>query len=125
MASSDPIENHVHPVPISQIRTGGDSVYISGQIGREADLSIPDSFERQARLALDDLMARLQEASLTPADVVRTTIYLTDRAHFDQMNAVYGEYFTDPFPTRTTMIVGLALPGLLFEIDAVAHRSGD
>lgn len=123
-ATPDPTKQLVHPIPLSHVRACGDWVYFSGQVGREADLSVPESFDRQARLALDDLVARLEKASTGPEDVVRTTVYLADREDFDQMNAVYAEYFGEPWPTRTTVIAGLALPGLLFEIDAVAYRSG-
>ncbi len=62
----------------------------------------------------------LQQAGLSTDDVVRTTVYLNDIADFAEMNAVYGTFFKQPFPARTT--VGAQLRGIKIEIDAIAVR---
>ena len=52
-------------------------------------------------------------------DVVMCRVYLTDTAHFGELNEAYGEFVTEPYPARTTVYVGLPA-GLLVEIDALA-----
>jgi len=62
----------------------------------------------------------LADAGAALADVVKTTVFVTDQGHVAAMNEVYAEHFSPPWPTRSTLVTGLALPGLLFEIEAVA-----
>jgi enamine deaminase RidA (YjgF/YER057c/UK114 family) len=56
-------------------------------------------------------------------DVVMLRVYLTDPAHFAEMNAAYAEFLTEPMPARTTVYVGLP-SGILVEIDAMAVLDG-
>ena len=112
----------VPAVPISQYRAHEGLILSAGQIGAEADGSIPPAFERQAELAFDALAATLAEAGSSLAGVLKATVYLADRADFAAMNRIYAERFAAPFPARTTIITGLALPELLFEIEVVAAR---
>lgn len=111
-------------VPLSYVRTHGDLVFLSGTVGREADGSIPDSFERQTRLALEEVRRLLEENGASMATVLKTTVILPAQADFAEMNALYLEYFPEPWPTRTTLVCALALPELRFEIELVAHRAG-
>jgi 2-iminobutanoate/2-iminopropanoate deaminase len=107
--------------PLSPVRVLGQTVYASGQIGIDpATGTVPERFEDEVRLALASLDAALASVGSTAADVVQATIYLTSALDFTAMNAVYAAHFGAPFPARTTLITGLALPELRFEIDAVA-----
>ena len=54
-------------------------------------------------------------------DVVKVTVVLTDLDNFKRMNEVYASFFPEPFPARITYGAALAVPGMLVEIDAVAH----
>ena len=75
----------------------------------------------QARQVLMNLQRVLEAASASLADVVRTTVYLTDREHRDAVGRVRREFFTTDPPANTLLIVaGLADPRFLVEIDAIA-----
>jgi 2-iminobutanoate/2-iminopropanoate deaminase len=73
----------------------------------------------QTRQTLNNVRAILTEAGASFDDVVMMRVYLTRREDFAEMNAVYADYVTEPFPARTTVFVGLA-EGMLVEIDALA-----
>ena len=68
---------------------------------------------------LQNLGLVLEELGADFGDVVRTNVYLEDIGDFDAVNAVYREFFSEPFPARTT--VAVRLRGILVEIDAVAE----
>lgn len=106
--------------PLSPSRTAADLVFTSGQIGVEPDGTVPADFHRQAELALQALRDVLAEAGASLGDVVKTTVFVTDAADVAAMNEVYTAHFGPPLPARSTIVTELALPGLLFEIEAVA-----
>ena len=113
-------------LPLSPVRTHGDLVFVSGQVGIEADGTIPGQFARQAELAIAALLAALARAGAGPDDLLKTTVYLVRPEDVTEMNQIYARFFSsDPWPARTTLVSGLARPGLLFEIDAIAHSSND
>jgi reactive intermediate/imine deaminase len=98
------------------------TLYISGQLGVDANGKLPADFEGEVKQSLDNIGAALKEAGMTPADVVSVQVYLTDGALFQRMNAVYRTYFNDPRPTRTTVVVAaLVGPGHI-EITATARK---
>jgi len=80
--------------------------------------AVADSVAEQTRQVLRNISAVLAERSLTLDDCVKTTVHLADLADFAEFNAAYREFFTEPFPVRTT--VGSQLAGILVEIDVVA-----
>ncbi|HEX7297643.1 MAG TPA: RidA family protein [Solirubrobacteraceae bacterium] len=108
--------------PLTQYRTHGDLVFTSGQIGLLPDGAIPEDFGRQAHLAIQALKRQLEAAGASLETTIKTTVFVTRHDDFAAMNQIYTEYFHDPWPARSTVVTGLALPGLLFEIEAVAHR---
>jgi 2-iminobutanoate/2-iminopropanoate deaminase len=98
------------------------TLYISGQGGEDAGGKIPASFEKEVQQALDNIGVVLKEAGMTPADVVSVQVYLTNADHFQRMNGVYTNYFKDPRPTRTTVVVAkLVGPGNI-EITVTARK---
>ena len=109
--------------PYSPAVEVGGFVFLSGQVavdaeGRLAAITTPD----QARKAMENMRRLLAAAGLTFDDVVKTTIFLTNMEDFAAVNEVYGEFFTPPFPARSTVQVA-ALPGnAKVEIEAVAVR---
>ena len=108
--------------PYSQAVRVGDLVFCSGQIPLDPATGalVEGDFAAQARRVLDNLSAVLREAGLGMKDVVRSTIYLADLADFAEVNRVYAEYFTPPYPARST-IQAAALPkGARVEIDVIA-----
>ena len=77
----------------------------------------------QADAALDLIERALDEAGFTLADVVRTRIYVTDRASIEAVLAAHGARFGEVRPAATMVVVaGLIEPSLLVEIEADARR---
>lgn len=101
----------------------GDLVFISGQIaldheGRTVAVVASD----QARKALENMQAQLAEAGLGMDAVVKTTIFLADMDDFASVNDVYTEFFTAPYPARSTVQVARLPKDLKVEIEAIAVR---
>lgn len=110
--------------PYSQAVLHGNMVFLSGQIpldpatGQLVKGSITDETAR----VLDNLAAVLEAAGCTFANVVRTTIYLTDLADFQAVNEAYGQRFSGTFPARATVQVAALPRGARVEIDAIAVK---
>lgn len=105
--------------PLTPAIRMGDTLYISGQVPRELDGTIPDGIEAQTRLVLNRIKALVEEAGGTLDNVAKTTVFLTDRKDFSGMNQVYSEYFSDTPPARSTIECGLMIP-ILVEVECVA-----
>ena len=98
-------------------------VFISGQIGVDVDGNVVgDGAAEQAVAAMDNLRALVLNTGLSMADVVKTTIFLTDIADFAVVNEVYASYFQPPFPARSTVQVAALPKGVKVEIEAIAMR---
>ena len=109
--------------PYSQAIRAGDTVYLAGQIGLDAQTGeLADGVEQQTRVALRNLAAVLAVADLDLSDVVSTTVYLTDLNDFAVMNAVYAEAFPELAPARATVGVAALPRGARVEISAIAVR---
>ena len=111
--------------PYSQAVVVGDQVFCSGQIPLDPATGalVTGDFRAQAARVLDNLDAVLRAAGASFADVVRTTVYLTDLADFTVLNEHYGERFTEPFPARVTVGVASLPKGARIEMDVIAVRS--
>jgi 2-iminobutanoate/2-iminopropanoate deaminase len=98
-------------------------VFTAGQIGLDpATGELVEGLEAQARRALANVGAILEEAGCSWEDVVKTTVYLADLGDFVAFNAIYAGIVAEPFPVRST-IQAAALPkGARVEIDAIAFR---
>jgi 2-iminobutanoate/2-iminopropanoate deaminase len=117
-------EGVVRPrLPYSPVVVAGDQVFTAGQVGFDGEGNLVEGgVGAQTRQALDNLRACLQAGGCDLADVVKVTAFLDDLGDVEEYNAVYREYFDEPYPARTT--VGVDLPGgILVEIEAVAQRS--
>ena len=84
--------------------------------------AVADTVADQTRQVLRNVQAVLAERQLTLDDCVKTTVHLADLADFAEFNAAYQEFFSEPYPVRTT--VGSQLADILVEIDVVAALSG-
>ena len=109
--------------PYSANTRVGHVVAIAGQCGYLPDHSLASGCAEQTRVALRNLMAALRAAGAAEEDIVSTGVFLANGDDFEQMNEIYREFFTEPYPARTTVVAGLR-PGVLFEINAtaVAHE---
>jgi len=108
--------------PYSQAVRHGHQLYCSGQIGLDPSTGeiVPGGVEAETRQVLLNLAAILAAADVTTDAVVKTTIYLVDLGDFARVNAIYGAFFTEPFPARATVGVKELPLGARVEIDAVA-----
>lgn len=110
--------------PYSPVVVSGDLVVTSGQVANDASGSVAsDEIEAQCRQVLDNIRACLRAAGCGLSDVLKVNAFLTDLDDFEVYNAVYREYFSEPYPARTTVGAALA-PGLLVEVEAIARRPG-
>jgi len=108
--------------PYSQAIRVGNLVYTSGQIPIEPATGkfAEGGIKEQTRQSLLNLKAILEEAGLTMANVIKTTVFMADMNDFADMNAVYAEFFTEPYPARSAVAVKSLPKGALVEIEAVA-----
>lgn len=106
--------------PYSQAIITGDFIFTAG-FGPQDPVTgqVADSVAEQTRQVLRNIGAVLAEHGATHDDIVKTTVHLADLADFDEYNDAYREFFTAPFPVRTT--VGSQLADILVEVDAVAR----
>lgn len=109
--------------PYSQAIDTGSFVFISGQIPvNPATGEIPEGIEAQAAQSMANIKAILAEAGLTVDNVVKTTVFLADMSLFADMNKVYAENFTAPFPARSAVAVKDLPKQVLVEIEVIAVR---
>jgi reactive intermediate/imine deaminase len=112
--------------PYSQAVRIGDLVFCSGQIPLDpaSGALVEGEIGIHVRRVLDNLAAVLRAAGLGMNDVVRATIYLVDLADFAEVNRVYAEYFTPPYPARSTVQAAALPKGARIEIDVIAWAGG-
>jgi reactive intermediate/imine deaminase len=105
----------------SQAVRKGNMLQVAGQVGfiPSTGKLVDDTVGGQTKQTMANLEAILAEAGSSIDDVIMLRVFLTDAAHFAEMNEVFADHVRDPFPARTTVFTGLA-PGVLVEIDALA-----
>lgn len=110
--------------PYSQAIATGDFLFCAGQIPLEpatGALMEGDAVAQTTRV-LENVKAVLAANGMTFANVVKSTVFLTDLADFAAMNGVYAQYFAEPFPARSTIQVAALPRGANVEIEVVAAR---
>jgi len=112
--------------PYSQAVRAGDYVFFSGQIPLvpETGAVVTDDIAQQTERVMANMHAVLQAAGCTFANIVKTTIFLTDLQDFGVVNEIYGRYFEEPFPARATVQVAALPKGVGVEIEWVAYAPG-
>ncbi len=109
--------------PYSQAIEANGMVFLSGQLPINPQTGeMPEGIEAQTKQSLTNARAILAEAGLTMNNVVKTTVLLADIADFAAMNAVYSEFFSEPFPARSAFAVRDVPKGALVEIECIAVR---
>lgn len=107
-------------LPFSPATKVGQLLFVSGQASVDASGAIvPDSFEGEFRRAMENLRKILEDAGSSLALVVQTRNYVRDAGDGAEFNRLYREYFSPPYPARTT-ITNCLPPTLKFEIECVA-----
>ena len=110
--------------PYSQAIEVNGFVYASGQLPIDpATGAFPEGgVQEQTRQSLLNVKAILEEAGLTLANVVKTTVYLADMGDFAAMNEIYSQFFSQPFPARSAVAVKALTKGALVEVEVIAAR---
>ena len=108
--------------PYSQAIRIGNLLFISGQIPIDpaTGVFVEGGIKEQTRQSLSNVQAILQEAGLSMANVIKTTVFMADMNDFADMNAVYAEFFAEPYPARSAVAVKSLPKGALVEIEVVA-----
>lgn len=110
--------------PYSQAIDCGDTVYCSGQIPLDPQTGavVEGGLEAQAHQMFRNVKAVLAEAGLSLQNVVKTTVFMTDLSQFAALNAIYAEYFAEPYPARSCVEVSALPKGVLVECEVIARR---
>ncbi|WP_033149087.1 RidA family protein [Prevotella sp. P6B1] len=110
--------------PYSQAIQVGNLVYTSGQIPIDPATGsfVEGGVKEQARQSLINVKAILEEAGLTLDNVVKTTVFLADMNDFSDVNAIYAEFFAEPYPARSAVAVKTLPKGALVEIEVIAAQ---
>ncbi len=109
--------------PYSQAIRVGNLIYTSGQIPLDPTTSafVEGGIKEQTRQALNNIKAILEEAGTSMDNVVKTTVFMANMDDFADMNAVYAEFFTEPYPARSAVAVKTLPKGALIEIEVIAE----
>ena len=111
-------------IPLAQAVKLGEVLYISGQIALDpaGKLVGAGDMKAQSQRVFENIEAILKMAGGTLENVVKITAYLTDMSRYGEYNEVRGKFLEGHRPASTTVqVVALAFPGLLVEVEAIAH----
>lgn len=116
------------PAPIGPYSQGiavGGLIFFSGQIAIDPAVGkiTATDIEGQTVQVLSNISALLAAASLTPADVVKTTVFVRNMGDFAKVNAIYAQIFDKEPPARSCVEVSALPSGALVEIEVIAKRN--
>ena len=115
----------MHPRPSAPILrpywlVGGDTVYLSGQIGLDpVSMEMVTGIDEQIQRVFQNLAAVAKASGGNLSDIVKLNVYLTDLGNFQKVNEIMASYFTTPYPARAAIGVAALPRGALVEMDAV------
>ena len=110
--------------PYSQAIQVGNLVFTSGQIPIEPSTGafVEGGIKEQTRQSLANVKAILEEVGLSMSNVVKTTVFMADMNDFADMNSIYAEFFSEPYPARSAVAVKTLPKGALVEIEVIAEK---
>lgn len=110
--------------PYSQAIEAGGMVFVSGQLPVDAATGefAPGGVAEQTKQSFENIKHILAEAGLTTANIVKTTVFLSDMSLFAEMNAVYATYFEGAFPARSAVAVKALPKNAMVEIECIAVK---
>jgi enamine deaminase RidA (YjgF/YER057c/UK114 family) len=101
----------------------GDWIHVAGTTGFDySTMSISDDLVEQTRQVFANIAAALAQAGASLDDVVRVHYYLTDRAYFEKVAPIFGEYFAIARPAATALVCALVDPRMKIEIEVTARK---
>lgn len=108
--------------PYNQAVKANGMVYLSGQVAFDPATGelLTSDLKTESHRVMQNLAAVLEEAHITFDHVVKTTIFLSDMAHFAEVNEVYGSYFKGDYPARETVAVKTLPRNVNVEISMIA-----
>jgi len=108
--------------PLSQAIRHGNTVYVSGNVPVDPETGelVKGGMGPQTRQVLENVEAILEEAGTSMDNVIRAGVFMTDMDAFGEMNEVYQEFMSEPYPARTAVKAEMANPDIQVEIDVIA-----
>ncbi|GGN24604.1 Rid family detoxifying hydrolase [Halarchaeum nitratireducens] len=108
--------------PYSQGIIDGETIYVSGQgpVDPETGDIVGETLTEQTERTLENVAAVLEAAGASLDDVVKTTVFVRDMRYYDDINEVYGEYMSEPYPARSAVEVDDLPIDIGVEIEVVA-----
>lgn len=115
-------EAYESSAPLSQAIRHGDTVYVSGNVpvDPETEKLVEGGVGPQTRQVLENIEAILEGAGTSMDNVIRAGVFMTDMDAFGEMNEVYTEFMSEPYPARTAVKAEMANPDIQVEIDIIA-----
>ncbi|MFV0480975.1 MAG: Rid family detoxifying hydrolase [Campylobacteraceae bacterium] len=112
----------IGPYSIFRIKNG--FLYASGQLPIDSEKGelVSESIPKETEQSLKNVKAILEENGFSLDDVVKTTVFLSDIAHFAPMNEVYSKFFSPPYPARSVIGVKNLPLGANVEIEVIASK---
>lgn len=108
--------------PYSHARIAGGLVYTSGQIGIIPETgAVAEGLEAQAHQVFKNLTELLKAAGSDMSKVVKTTVFIKDMNDFAAINAIYAQYFAEPYPARSCVEVARLPKDVLVECELIAE----
>jgi putative endoribonuclease L-PSP len=110
--------------PYSQAVEANGFIFASGQLGIDPNTGnfVEGGVKEQTKQALTNARAIMEEAGLSLSNVVKTTVFLSDMANFADMNEVYSQFFSEPFPARSAVAVKTLPKNGLVEVECIAVK---
>ncbi len=109
--------------PYSQAIEHNGFVFTAGQIGKNPETDVLlEGIEGQTEQVLKNIELILEAVGLSRNNIIKTTVFIVSMDDYSKMNEVYGNFFKDHFPARSTVQVGKLPAGALIEIEAIAAK---
>ncbi len=109
-------------LPFSNGVLAGNTLYLAGVLGVDADGRIPEDLDKEVRNALERIKAVLAEGGMTMDDLVTVQVFCPDLSLYGKFNDIYRSYFTKEMPARAFIGSGPLLRGAHFEVQGIAVK---
>ena len=112
--------------PYSSAIRAGDFIYTSGAVGHvDAQGNPVEGLEAQPCQCLENIKSALEAAGASLSDVIKVTVFLSNKEAFNTINELFKAHFPEDPPARSTVITGLPNPDMLVEMECIAYYSSE